>query len=75
MAQTGANGSTVRQPAPDPGRGCERRGGWVLPLTVDFKGAVQIVLKSLLAKAMVEEVPAMGNGWSGARRGTACRSR
>src|SRR4051812_46006769 len=39
--------------------GCARRGGWVLPLTVDLKGgAVQIVLKSLLGKGLVEEVPA-----------------
>lgn len=38
---------------------CERRGGRVLPLTAGLKGgAVQIVLKSLLAKGLIAEVPA-----------------
>src|SRR4051812_854271 len=38
-----------------------RRGRRALPLTVDLKGgAVQVVLKSLLAKGLVEEVLAKG---------------
>src|SRR4051812_19385203 len=41
---------------------CERRGGRVQPLTAGLKGgAVQIVLKSLLAKRLIAEVPAKGN--------------
>ena len=40
---------------------CEGRGGRVLPLTAGLKGgAVPIVLKSLLGKGLVAEVPARG---------------